>query len=145
MFSALTIQNLQFESRYEEIYGNGSAAATRRRNKKNTKITSLLMEVDSSNDDTEDEAEDPGRRDARKPWQKDFWQYLDNEEVLASTMSMVAWWGVSLLLRSDVLCADSGSPMRNATLFGQHWPSITCQLWHPLFQRSVRSLLPALL
>lgn len=71
--------------------------------KANNLQDSLLQELNSDSEDSEDEAEAsqgssslPDDRTAR-PWMAEFHDYLQSDEKIPDNVSAIQWWGVSIL------------------------------------------------
>ena len=117
------------------MYGND--AAKKPTQKKSSKFSLLLNELDSSDDE-----ELPARkgRDVAKPWQKEFIQWMEHEESVKEGTDIVTWWGVSIFL--IVSCYASNDPCDNSnmsinTQFGHLLPLTIWLLWDLPFQMSV--------
>jgi hypothetical protein len=63
--------------------------------KSNTRINRLVRRnLDPDSEAEEDTSSD--KSDTSKSWLEEYNRYMNTHEVVASEMSIVAWWGVSL-------------------------------------------------
>ena len=85
------------------MQGNAAEVELPRKKKRNGKLTGLLIELVSDEDevdlDDSDGLHSPSQamHDAAKPWRKEFQRWLHTEEIIPGTIDMVTWWGVSSL------------------------------------------------
>jgi hypothetical protein len=78
------------------MYGTGADSVRPKKVTKNLKLTLLLDELESSDDDN---GNDHVSCNASSPWMREYLRWFQTEEVVPDTMGIVEWWGVSKIFK----------------------------------------------
>jgi hypothetical protein len=89
---------MKFKERYQLLQRENinSATASTVRPVKQTKTRGLLRITDSDDSDSTLESDSP--EPSSEPWMVEFDQYIKTNDIMPAGMSVVAWWGVRILI-----------------------------------------------
>ena len=94
----LTYYSGQYIQRHKELYGESSAPSLRRKNT-SSRIHGLLKELTRDEDTT---LSPPTQPSSPEPWIQGFQQYIDANDEVPESMSVIEWWGVSYFLFTSI-------------------------------------------
>ena len=96
--SAVADCNKQFQKRYHEVHGEPSSQSSAKQNRPSgSKITTLLRELSDDESSGDESHPAAAASDPKKPWLKEYNQYIDGWDELAKGQSIVQWWGVRII------------------------------------------------